>query len=114
METWLKAARDQAAKIGDLAVPSWPKAHDWQCLVAGISRSGSYRLLLGLRQTLSRGRGFLLGGGGGVGVWSFGTLRPGEDIQKQAILLADDAAQKGKREVSFRPSYAGDLCRHLR
>ena len=49
-----------------------------------------------------------------MGVWSFGTLRPGEDIQKQAILLADDAAQKGKREVSFRPSYAGDLCRHLR
>ena len=26
----------------------------------------------------------------------------GEDIQKQAILLADDAGQKGKREVTFR------------
>ena len=25
----------------------------------------------------------------------------GEDIQKQAILLADDAGQKGKREISF-------------
>lgn len=46
METWLKAARDQAAKIG-------------------------------------------------------------EDIQKQAILLADDAAQKGKREVSFREGGLG-------
>ncbi|CAK9017702.1 unnamed protein product [Durusdinium trenchii] len=31
----------------------------------------------------------------------------GEDIQKQAILLADDAAHKGKRELSFREGPLG-------
>ena len=45
---------------------------------------------------------------------------PGEDIQKQAILLADDAAHKGKRELSFRESVevewelrVVDTCRSL-
>ncbi|CAJ1330043.1 unnamed protein product, partial [Effrenium voratum] len=33
--------------------------------------------------------------------------RLGEDIQKQAILLADDAGQKGKREVTFRAGPMG-------